>query len=105
MSETWRPTIIGDDAAKVDVKVYDGILPVQLPVQANDQKWYRIEITPNDELLPGTEVELGIIYSPDFSINGQYEFLLINGSQNNWYWPYEGELQQDANKGIITVTE
>ena len=50
-------------------------------------------------------MELGITYSPDFSVNGQYEFLLINGSQNNWYWPYEGASEQDANKVIITVTE
>ena len=54
---------------------------------------------------PGSEVELGVTYSPDFSIDGQYEFLMINGSQNNWYWPYEGASQQDANKVIITVIE
>lgn len=104
-TETWRPTIIGDDVKKADVKVYNGLTPVEPPVMADDKNWYRIEVTPHDDLLPGSEVELGITYSPDFSVNGQYEFLLINGSQNNWYWPYEGESAQDANKVIITVTE
>ena len=104
-TETWRPTIIGDGVKKADVKVYKGLTPVEPPVMADDRNWYRIEVTPHDDLLPGSEVELGITYSPDFSVNGQYEFLLINGSQNNWYWPYEGESAQDANKVIITVTE
>lgn len=104
-TETWRPTIIGDNAGKVDVKVYDGIVPVELPVVANEEKWYRIEVIPSADIEIGSEVELGITYSPDFSITGQYEFLLINGSQNSWYWPYEGESRQDANKVIITVTE
>jgi hypothetical protein len=105
LTETWRPTIIGDDVKKADVKVYNGLTPVEPPIMADDKNWYRIEVTPHDDLLPGSEVELGITYSPDFSVNGQYEFLLINGSQNNWYWPYEGESAQDANKVIITVTE
>ena len=104
-TETWRPTILGDGVKKADVKVYNGLTPVEPPVMADDRNWYRIEVTPHDDLLPGSEVELGITYSPDFSVSGQYEFLLINGSQNNWYWPYEGESAQDANKVIITVTE
>ena len=104
-TETWRPTILGDGVKKADVKVYNGLTPVEPPVMADDRNWYRIEVTPHENLLPGSEVELGITYSPDFSVNGQYEFLLINGSQNNWYWPYEGESKQDANKVIITVTE
>ena len=104
-TETWRPTIIGDNESKVVVKVYDGILPVAPPITANAEKWYRIEVTPDEDLAPGSEVDFGVIYSPDFSIDGQYEFLLINGSQNNWYWPYEGASQQDANKVIITVIE
>jgi hypothetical protein len=105
LTETWRPTIIGDDVKKADVKVYNGLTPVEPPIMADDKNWYRIEVTPHDDLLPGSEVELGITYSPDFSVSGQYEFLLINGSQNNWYWPYEGDSQQDANKVIITVTD
>lgn len=104
-TESWRPTIIGDNAAKVDVTIHNGIKPVTPPVMADDQNWYRIEVSPHDNLPVGSEVELGITYSPDFSVNGQYEFLLINGSQNNWYWPYEGASEQDANKVIITVTE
>ena len=104
-TETWRPTIIDANESKVTVKVYDGLLAVTPPVKADSDKWYRIEVTPKDGLAPGSEVELGVTYSPDFSIDGQYEFLMINGSQNNWYWPYEGASQQDANKVIITVVE
>lgn len=104
-TESWRPTLIGDNATKVDVTIYNGIKPVTPPVMADGQNWYRIEVSPHDNLPVGSEVELGITYSPDFSVNGQYEFLLINGSQNNWYWPYEGASEQDANKVIITVTE
>lgn len=106
-TETWRPTVASANAGMVDVKVFthSGITPVTPPVKADSENWYRIEVTPAPALEPGSEVELGITYSPDFSIDGQYEYLLINGSQNNWYWPYEGESQQDANKVIITVTE
>ena len=106
-TEAWRPTVVSSNAAMVEVNVYtlSGIIPVELPVKADPENWYRIEVTPEADLLTGSEVELGITYSPDLSVNGQYEFLLINGSQNNWYWPYNGELQQDANKVIITVTE
>ncbi len=106
-TETWRPTVVSSNAAMVEVNVYtqSGITPVELPVKADPENWYRIEVAPKADLQISSEVELGITYSPDFSVNGQYEFLLINGSQNNWYWPYDGELQQDANKVIITVTE
>lgn len=106
-TEAWRPTVVSSNAAMVEVNVYtqSGITPVELPVKADPENWYRIEVAPKADLQISSEVEIGITYSPDFSVNGQYEFLLINGSQNNWYWPYEGELQQDANKLIITVTE
>lgn len=106
-TETWRPSIISSNAAMAGVKVYthSGSTPVELPVKADADQWYRIEVTPEVDLVSGSEVELGITYSPDFSIDGKYEFLLINGSQNNWYWPYDGDSKQDANKVIITVTE
>lgn len=105
MTETWRPTVLGNLAGKVDVKVYKGMYEVTPPVSADAENWYRIEITPDADVEPGSEVELAVAYSPDFSMDGQYEFLLINGSQNNWHWPYEGGSSQDANKVIITVTE
>lgn len=106
-TETWRPTVVSSNAGMVEVKVFTqgGITPVEPPIKADSENWYRIEVTPAADLEPGSEVELGITYSPDFSVDGKYEFLLINGSQNNWYWPYEGDSQQDANKVIITVTD
>ena len=106
-TETWRPTVVSSNAGMVEVKVFTqgGITPVEPPVKADVENWYRIEVSPAAGLEPGSEVELGITYSPDFSVDGKYEFLLINGSQNNWYWPYEGDSQQDANKVIITVTD
>jgi len=104
-NETWRPTVIGENAGNVVVRVYRDMQEVVPPVAADADIWYRIEVTPDEELEAGKEVELAITYSPDFSTSGHYEFLLINGSQNNWYWPYGGASTQDASKVIITVAE
>lgn len=104
-SETWRPAVLGDNAGRASVKVYRNLEEVTPPVAADPDNWYRIEVTPDPDLEVGKEVSLAITYSPDFSVNSHYEFLLINGSQNNWYWPYEGVSVQDANKVIITVVE
>lgn len=105
INETWRPTILGENSGKVTVKVYNGVNEVVPPVAADPDNWYKIMVIPDPDLEEGKEVELSVTYSPKGSVDGQYEFLLINGSQNNWYWPYEGASKQDANKVIITVKE
>lgn len=104
-NETWRPTVLGENSGRVTVNVYRDMVQVSPPIAADADNWYRIEMIPDADLEAGKEVELAVTYSPDFSTDGQYEFLLINGSQNNWHWPYEGASQQDANKVIVTVVE
>lgn len=104
-NETWRPTVLGENSGRVTVNVYRDMVKVIPPVAADADNWYRIEVVPDADLEVGKEVELAVTYSPDFSTDDRYEFLLVNGSQNNWYWPYNGASQQDANKVIVTVVE
>lgn len=100
LNEEWRPTVV-DYPDKVTVKVYKGVQEVPVPVQADPDNWYRITVTPGETLKAGDTVNLAIIYSPTGSTTGEYEYLLINGSQNNYYWPGSS----DANKVTITVTD
>ena len=104
-TETWRPIALGENSGRVTVNVYRDMVKVSPPIAADPDNWYRIEMIPDADLEAGKEVELAVTYSPDFSTDGQDEFLLINGSQNNWHWPYEGASQQDVNKVIVTVVE
>lgn len=101
LNEKWRPMILDDLADKVTVNVYNGIKEVALPVDADPDNWYRIVVTPGETLKVGDQVNLAIIYSPTGSVTGEYEYLLINGSQNNYHWPGS----TDANKVTITVTD
>ena len=48
----------------------------------------------------GTEVKLAITYKA--SGFETIEYMLINGSYQEYYWPYGGSSQQDANYVIIT---
>jgi hypothetical protein len=101
LNEKWRPMILHDLADKVTVNVYNGIKEVALPVDADPDNWYRIVVTPGETLKVGDQVNLAIIYSPTGSVTGEYEYLLINGSKNNYHWPGS----TDANKVTITVTD
>ena len=76
--------------------------PATLPVSASDD-WYRIEVKPKvgSALTAGDEVELAITYAPSY-MDGVYDYLMINGSQGNPYWPTAPE-RHDPNKIIITV--
>jgi hypothetical protein len=100
-NEKWRPMILDELSDKVTVKVFKGLQEVSLPVSADPDNWYRIQVTPGETLQSGDKVNLAIIYSPTGSTTGEYEYLLINGSQDNYYWPGS----TDANKVTITVTE
>lgn len=100
-NEKWRPMILDELSDKVTVKVFKGLQEVSLPVSADPDNWYRIQVTPGETLVAGDEVNLAIIYSPTGSTTGEYEYLLINGSQDNYYWPGS----TDANKLTITVTD
>lgn len=100
-NEKWRPMILDELSDKVTVKVFKGLQEVSLPVSADPDNWYRIQVTPGETLQSGDKVNLAIIYSPTGSTTGEYEYLLINGSQDNYYWPGS----TDANKLTITVTD
>lgn len=100
-NEKWRPMILDELSDKVTVKVYKDLQEVSVPVDADPDDWYCITVTPGETLKAGAKVNLAIIYSPSGSTTGEYEYLLINGSQDNYYWPGS----TDANKVTITVTE
>lgn len=100
-NEKWRPMILDELSDKVTVKVYRGLQEVSVPVDADPENWYRITVTPGETLQAGDKVNLAIIYSPSGSTTGEYEYLLINGSQDNYYWPGS----TDANSVTITVTD
>ena len=49
----------------------------------------------------GAEVQLAISYTA-LGVESR-EFLLINGTYQEYYWPYDGVSSQDANYVIITT--
>ena len=49
----------------------------------------------------GDEVRLAITYKA--SGFDELEYMLINGSYMEYYWPYDGTSQEDANYVIITM--
>ncbi len=99
--ETWTPVLLSH-ATECDITVFKGseTTPMSYPISADPENWYKIIITPSVGLAAGTEVEFAITYSPLGSMD-KYEYLMINGSQNNPYWPYSGT--SDPNKIIIKV--
>ncbi|MBR5103221.1 MAG: hypothetical protein IKV05_00865 [Bacteroidales bacterium] len=107
-NDAWTPTLMGPQAGNCEVKVYqiDGLVQnevpeVQWPINASD-KWYKIKVTPDPmKVDPGEEVKLAITYkAAGFET---IEYMLINGSYQEYYWPYNGASQQDANYVIITM--
>ena len=100
--ETWTPVLL-NSATECEVKVYkvgSETSPLTFPIEADSENWYKITVTPDAGLAVDTEVEFAITYSPIGSMD-KYEYLMINGSQNNNYWPYS--TPTDPNKVIITV--
>lgn len=106
-NDSWTPTLMGAQAGNCDVKVYevDGqtqeeVPEAEWPIEASE-KWYRITVTPDPmKVDAGTEVKLAITYKA--SGFETIEYMLINGSYQEYYWPYGGSSQQDANYVIIT---
>lgn len=103
-NDAWTPTLIGLNASSCTLKVYEvpGMIEVkEWPIEASD-KWYRIEVSPNTgHMAEGDEVQLAISYQA--SGLETKEFLLINGTQGQYYWPYEGTSVQDDHYVIITM--
>ena len=103
-NDAWTPTRLGPNGSNCEIIVYDVESSDEVenfPIPASD-KWYRIEVWPlGGKMSVGDEVNLAISYRA--SGLTESEFLLINGSSNNYYWPYSGSTAEDANYVIITM--
>ena len=103
--DAWTPTLLGLNASNCEIRVFESDTNIEVfdfPITASN-KWYRIEVWPLDggKMPVGEEVNLAISYKATGLTES--EFLLINGSAQNFYWPYEGTSAQDANFVIITM--
>ena len=103
-NDAWTPTLLGFNGANSEIRVYEVTTNIEVttfPIAASD-KWYRIEVWPlTGKMETGEEVMLGISYTA--SGLTESEFLLINGSNLEYYWPYNGTSKQDAEYVIITM--
>ena len=107
-NDSWTPTLMGPQAGNCTVTVFqqDGLVEQEVPqdqwpIDASP-KWYRIVVTPDPmKVEAGDEVRLAVTYKA--AGLETIEYMLINGSYQEYYWPYAGESQQDANYVIITM--
>ena len=98
-SDKWKPTLIGQHANAAEVIVYkfnDDTPVASWPIQAGED-WYEIKVKPNNNFEVGEKVNLAITYEPTSGFTTS-EFLLINGSTGEYYWPGS----EDAN--FVTIT-
>lgn len=104
LNDAWTPTLLGLNASNSEIRVYEVDTNIEVntyPIPASDS-WYRIEVWPlTGKMVVNEEVVLGISYTA--SGLTESEFLLINGSNLEYYWPYNGTSQQDAECVIITM--
>lgn len=107
-NDSWTPTLMGPQAGNCTVRVYqiEGLVQNEIPedhwpIDASE-KWYKITVTPDPmKVDAGEEVKLAITYrAAGFET---IEYMLINGSYQEYYWPYAGGSVQDANYVIITM--
>ena len=107
-NDAWTPTLMGPQAGNCEVRVYkiDGLVTNEVPedqwpIEASD-KWYKIVVTPDPvKVAASDEVKLAVTYkAAGFDA---IEYMLINGSYQEYYWPYAGASVQDANYVIITM--
>ncbi len=107
-NDSWTPTLMGPQAGNCTVTVLemDGLtqkeIPeAQWPIEASE-KWYKVVVAPDPmKVDAGAEVKLAVTYrAAGFET---IEYMLINGSYQEYYWPYGGSSQQDANYVIITM--
>lgn len=99
-NDEWMPTLVGAHAADAEIKVYDYETDAEIPSTswpiAASPKWYIIEVIPNADLEAGSTVDLAITYQPDLVTSAEY--LLINGSAGNYYWP------DSSDENFVTIT-
>lgn len=107
-NDSWTPTLMGPQAGNCTVVVEEldefilhEIPDDQWPISASE-KWYKISVIPDPtKIEAGDEVKLAVTYkAAGFET---VEYMLINGSYQEYYWPYTGDTQQDANYVIITM--
>ena len=113
VGQKWSPTIIkveGASSTNYSIRVYlvSGSETVEITdddqlYEYNEDKntYYRIDICPKDSRTIGAKVYFGI--TSEISGFGHAEYLLINGSQSELFWPLAGGT--DPNKLIITQVE
>ena len=107
-NDSWIPTLEGPMAGNCAVEVYeiDGTAETPAPADewpiAASEKWYKVIVKPDPmKLEAGDEVRLAITYTA--SGFDEVEYLLINGSYQEYYWPYDGSAEEDANYVVITM--
>lgn len=104
-SDTWIPTLVGSHADDADITVYkhnddNSESPVDKnlwPMKAGIY-WYKIIVTPHHDFVKGDSVNLAITYTAEGGFTTS-EYLLINGSSGEYYWPGS----EDANFVKITM--
>lgn len=103
-NDAWTPTLLGLNGANCEIRVYEANTNTEVttfPIDASG-KWYRIEVWPLiNKMDLGDETMLAISYTA--SGLTESEFLLINGSKGDFYWPYTGTSAEDPNYVIITM--
>ena len=105
-NDSWTPTLIGLNASDCTIRVYDDTGKIEVPQSewpiAASSDWYTIEVTPNaGHMQVGDEVMLAITYrAAGFDT---VDYMMINGAEQTFYWPYEGETAQDTDYVIITM--
>ena len=105
-NDNWTPTLIGLNASQCTVRVYDYAGNTEVPrsawpIQASED-WYMIEVSPNPgHMQAGETVNLAISYTATGFET--IEYMMINGTDQNFYWPYQDPAAQDADYVIITM--
>ena len=98
-NDSWIPTATGNFASDIDIKVYEyqggEVDPDTWPIEASS-KWYRIVVKPHADFPVGQTADLAITYQSPLMTTS--EFLLINGSSGNYYWP------GSSDENLVTIT-
>lgn len=105
-NDTWTPTLLGLNASECTIRVFEEPSNTEVmfstwPIDVSE-KWYRIEVAPKAGYMSlGEEVMLAISYKATGL--DKIDYLLINGVNMEYFWPYTGSSDQDANYVIITM--
>ena len=105
-NDNWTPTLLGLNASSCTVRVYDYTGQIEVPRSqwpiAASEDWYRIEVSPNaGHMQAGDEVKLAISYTATGFET--IEYMMINGTDQSFYWPYPTAEAQDTDYVIITM--